>query len=269
MTLKTRNRITFFLFLFSIVLLILNILFFIHCFFVHPVPFYIFSENLLKGIFLEYQPGVIYLSLFFMNLYVVITSKCIRDAFVKTQCSEICFFLCFLTACLTESLRLYIPLVALDNQFSNTLIILGKISIFSRILAPLSLLFSVIMAGPEQRQNLEQNMLIIFFVSLMIAMILPLNTGIIEKDFRVHAGFNKIIVTFEIIFHSISVIILFINNKCERYNQKTTIGMAMIIAAFVLSINSYNMIILLVSLGFYIAGTMFYLKDLHNRYLFD
>ena len=158
---------------------------------------------------------------------------------------------------------------SVETSFSDFLILLGNFSLFARILAPLSVLFAVIMTQVEERQNLERNMGLIIIVSLFIAMVLPLNTGIIEKDFRVHAGFDRIVVIIEILVDSAAVISLFFFNLRDGYSQKTTFGLAMIISGFVLSINSVNFFILILSLVFFTWGTFWYLKALHDRYLFS
>ncbi|MCQ2572566.1 MAG: hypothetical protein MJ182_01595 [Treponema sp.] len=269
MTIKTRNGLSFSLFLFSLVVLVVNVLFFVYSMIVNPCRFYFDPNRPVYSILFEYQPIAVFISLFFMNLYVVITSKAMTDAFAKTQCSEISFFYCFLVSCLFESARFYIPLLSVDNTFSESLILLGDLSIFARILAPLSLLFAVIMNGPEQRQYTERNMLVIIVASMFLAMALPLNTSVLEKDFRVHAGFDTIIVVFEILVHSLAVISLFIYNIREKYSQKTSLGLAMIIAGFVMSINSVNFFILVLSILFFCLGTVFYLKELHDRNLYS
>lgn len=191
------------------------------------------------------------------------------NAFAKTQCSEISFFFCFLIALLAESSRFYIPMLSVQNTFSELLIFIGNFSIFARILAPLSLLSAAILSGPSQKQHIERNMLLIIIVSMVIAMILPLNTGVIERDFRVHAGFDSIIVAFEALIDILSVISLFILNLMESNSQKTTLGMAFIIAGYVLAINSLFFPVCVLSAVFLILGTIFYLKDLHDRNLYS
>jgi len=258
----------FSLFIVSLVILSVNVVFFCHYFFRTPIELNIVDGNFWHSFFFEYQQASVYASLFFMNLYVVVTSKVINNAFAKTNCTEIAFFFCFLIACLAETVRFYIPFFLVEKSFSEFLIILGDFSLFARILAPLAILSTVILSQSEERQNVERNMLTIIIVSLFIACVLPLNTSIIEKDFRVHAGFDTIVVTIEVLVDSIAVISLFFFNLRDGYSQITTLGLAMIIAGFVLSINSVNFFILILSLIFFIWGTVWYLKDLHERYLY-
>ena len=269
MTIKTRNRLNFFLFLVSLIILVINVVFFFHYYFRTPIKLNFSDGNFWYSLFFAYQPLAVYVSLFFMNLYVVITAKVINNAFAKTNCTEISFFFCFLLSCIAETVRFYIPMFSVETSFSDFLILLGNFSLFARILAPLSVLFAVIMTQVEERQNLERNMGLIIIVSLFIAMVLPLNTGIIEKDFRVHAGFDRIVVIIEILVDSAAVISLFFFNLRDGYSQKTTFGLAMIISGFVLSINSVNFFILILSLVFFTWGTFWYLKALHDRYLFS
>ena len=125
------------------------------------------------------------------------------------------------------------------------------------------------MSEPDQRQNLERNMLMIIVLSMFIAMVLPLNTGVLEKDFRVHVGFDKIVVSIEILVDSLAIISLFFVNYKEKFSQWSTVGLAMIIAGFVLSINSINFFILILSIIFFSVGTTLYMKQLHDRNLYS
>jgi len=269
MTIKTRTHLNFVLFIFSLIILVVNLVFFIMFYLRSPVRINYYDGKILKSIFFGYQPLSVYFSLFYMNLYVVLVSLIINHAFSKTQCTEISFFFCFLLACLAETVRFYIPVFSVDSTFSELLIVLGDFSLFARLLAPLSLLSAVIMTGMEQRQNLERNMILIIVLSLFIATVLPLNTSIIEKDFRVHIGYDRVVVIIEILIDSLAVISLFFFNLRDGYSQKTFFGMIMIIAGFVLSINSINFFLLILSIVLFSWGTSFYLKDLHDRYLYN
>lgn len=259
----------FTLFIISTIVLVINLFAFIYFMFITPVSLNRSGKPVIYSIFFEYQELAVFSSLLFMNIYVVAVSRAMTNAFAKTQCSEISFYFCFLISCLFESFRLYIPVLLVENTYTEYLIVLGDFSIFARLLAPLSLLSASIMSGAGQRQNLERNMLLIVVTAMFVAMVLPLNTTIIEKDFRVHAGFDKIVVAIEILIDTLAVISLYINNKKEEFSQKTTIGMIMIIAGFVLSINSYNFTLFALSVIFFAFGTVFYLKDLHDRNLYS
>lgn len=258
------------LFYFSLLILVLNVLYFVHRVFIDPSRFIETpQQSFFHDFMFAYQKGSVYISLFLMNLYVVITSRVLSNAFAKTQGSEAAFMFCFLIACLAETSRFYIPMFSIQNSFTEFLIFLGRISVFARILAPLSLLFSVIMVGPDQRQNLERNMGLIIVASMFVALVLPLNTAIIERDFRVHAGFDKIIVSIEVIIDCLAVFSLFLRNYNEKQNQKSTLGLIFVIAGFVLNINSYTYFLLVLSETFTIAGTVLYLKEIHDRNLYE
>ncbi len=259
----------FSLFLISLVFLVVNMVSLLFSVMKSPVTIDFSNGSLIKSLFFSYQPVVVIISLFFMNVYVVGTSRAMTNAFAKTQCSEVSFFFCFLVACLSECSRFYIPILATENPFSEAIVFLGRFSIFARMLAPLSLLSCVILTSQDQRQNEERNMLLIVVVSMVIAIFLPLNTGIIEKDFRIHAGFDRIVVAIEILVDTLAVLSLAALNLREGQSQKSAVGMAMVIAGFVLSINSYNFLVLVLSMVFFIVGTVFYLKEIHDRNLYS
>lgn len=271
MTIRSRNRFNNILFYVSLAFLLVNTGFFV---------FATLKSNLLdlpsffegfsvRKLFFGYNRLVVFASLFFMNLYVVVVSRGMNHAFEKTQCTEISFFFCFLIACLAECSRFYIPVFAFENSFSSVLVFLGNVSAFARLAAPFSILAGVIMSGIEQRQNVERNMSMILILAVFIATILPMNTSVIEPNFRVHAGFDKIVVTIEVFIDTLAAITLFIYNLRDGNNQKTFFGLVLIIAGFVLNINSTNLFKFILSTVFFSAGSILYLKELHDRHLYD
>lgn len=254
MTIKTRNRFNNFIFIISLVVFVLNIVFFVY----REINYSV-----------DYKSLSVYISLFFMGLYVCLTSLIMTHAFEKTQCTEICFFSCFLIACLAETSRLYIPMFDVGETSSLLLIVLGNFSAFARILTPLSFLFSVIMSGADQRQNLERNILLILVIALFFAVIIPQNTSIIEPTFRVHIGFDTTVVLIEILTNSCAVISLIIKNIQNGNSQRTAVGMTMVIAGFVLSVNSTTYVNMGLSVFFLTAGTYLYLSALHAQTMYD
>ncbi|MCF0242637.1 MAG: hypothetical protein HUK25_08370 [Treponema sp.] len=271
MTIKSRNRLLFILFITSAVFFVLSLIFFIIG--VLKFNFLAYEPNpehgLFRQLFFDYHPFSVYNSIFFMNVYVVVASFVVSQAFEKTQSSELVFYFCFLVACLAECARLYIPFLVASKPFTGFIVFFGRFSTFARILAPLALLFSTIMTGPEQRQNLERNLLLIIVISIFAAFILPLNTGVLEKTFRIHVGFDRIVVIIEILVHSSAVISLFISNIQNGYKQWTTLGLALIIAGFVLGINGINLFVFNLAAICTSAGTFLYLNSLHNRHLYE
>lgn len=271
MTIKTRNRILFSIFIASLLFLITNLAFFIFALIKYPIlsTEAVQGHSLFRQWIFDYQPLAVYNSIIFMNVFAMVVSHVSAQAFEKTQSSELSFFFCFLVACLAECVRMYIPVLVSLRSFSSLIVFMGRFSTFARILAPLALLFSAIMSGSDQRQNLARNTMLIIVISVFFAFMLPLNTGVLEKSFRIHVGFDKIIVCIEILVHSSAIISLFINNRQNGYSQMTTLGMMLLIAGFVLGINGINFFLFFLSTVCSSAGAFLYLNSLHNRHLYE
>lgn len=272
MTIKVRNRFNIALFVISVSLLAVNAIHFIIAIKKYPVlpaNFFLPDNNFSLRAFITYNPISVYISLFVFNIYVCVASFIMLHRFEKTQCMQISYFYTFLIACLAETVRLYIPLFNLEESFSLGLVILGRSTTFARLLAPLSILFSVIMCEAEQRQTLERDILLIVVVALFFSQIIPMNTAVIDRNFRVHIGYNTIVVSIEVFVDVVSFITLIIKNYINELSQKTAVGMFFIIAGFVLLINSFNFVLLAVATFSIFFGSILYLNTLHQQSQYD
>ncbi len=272
MTIKTRNRLNLSLFVFSLVFLFANILFLLISLYKNSFSLdlssFISEKN--GGFFLtQYKPIVVIVSIFFQIVYVCVTSFMLFRVFEKTQASDISYFFLFLIALLANSLRLLIPLFNMENSYSALMIFCGKSVVFSKLMVPLSLLFSVVMAGIDQRQDLEKNIFILLLGCIFFSQLIPLNTANICSNFEVDYSYRKVIRISSILIIIATLIALFFNNKHRLYTQLTTIGLGLIcIGTFVL-FNSTSLFLLGLSFLLLLFGNALYLKELHKQYLWN
>lgn len=270
MTLRTRNRITISIFLLS------SILLFIFCI--------LFTITYSNGIIapevtnfaykngfslLEYNPICVILSIFILVLFVATTTIIIYRSFVKTQAPEINFLLLFSISCIADSFRIMIPLLNLSNTYSELYIFCGNATLFSMLLAPISIFFTVIINDAEFKQNIEKFLLILIVLAAMIGNLIPLNTAVTLPNYAVSYSYKNAITIYSVIIYSAALIALFLINKSKLYSQKTTIGLLLIILGRMSLFSSYNALLLGISVILLFTGPFLYLKELHNQYLWN
>ena len=272
MTIKTRNRLNISLFVFSLVFLAVNGLLFLFSLYNNTFSLeqYAIVEQSQKGWLLtRYNPLIVLISIYFEIVYVCVTSFMLYRVFEKTQAYDIPFFFLFLIAIIANSLRLWTPLFNMASTYSGVMTFCGDSIIFSKLLVPTSLLFSVVMSGVEQRQDLEKNMFILILGCLFFAQLLPINSTNICQNFEIDYGYRIVIKIAGILVIAATLIALFFNNKQRFYTQRTTIGLAFISAGTYLVFNSTNILRLALSFVFLLVGNILYLKELHKQYLWN
>jgi len=270
MTIKTRNKLNISLFIFSLVFLAANILILLLSIYTKKLSFQAYSSvNSIKELFLGYSPVITLISLYVQILYICLTSFMLYRVFEKTQASDISYFFLFLLALIANSIRIIIPLFNLSSTYSGLLIFCGNCVLFSKLLVPLSLLFSVIMGGAEQRQDLEKNIFILLLGCIFFSQIIPLNTANICKNFEVDYSYRNVIKITSILVTIAMLIALFFNNKSRMYTQFTTIGLALLSTGTYILFNAVNITLLFLAFLFLLLGTLMYLKELHRQYLWN
>ena len=268
MTIKTRNRLNLSLFFFSLFFLAVNVLILILS--IYNKSFSLAAYMSQGGKLLtRYSPLVVLISLYFEIIYVCITSYMLYRVFEKTQATDISFFFLFLIALIANSVRIWIPLCNMNSTFSGLLVFCGNCILFSKLLVPISLLFSVVMSGADQRQNLEKNIFILLLGSIFFAQLLPLNTANICSNFEVDYSYRNVIKITSILIVAATLIALFVNNKQKFYTQLTTIGLACICTGTFILFNSTNILRFAMSIIFLFVGNFLYLRELHKQYLWN
>lgn len=272
MTIKTRNRLNFSLFIFSLVFLAANILIFLFALYNKSFSFDVFQDQASSkytSFLLKYNPLIVFISLYFEIIYVCVTSFLLFRVFEKTQATDISYFFLFLISLIANSLRINLPLLNMVNTYSNLLIFCGNCVLFSKLLMPLSLLFSVIMSNVEQRQDLEKNIFLLLVGCIFFAQIIPLNTANICLNFEVDYSYRNVVKVASILVILATLIALFFQNQQRFYTQLTTLGLGLIISGTFTLYNSTNLLKLIISFLLLLFGNIFYLKELHKQYLWN
>lgn len=268
MTIKTRNRINISLFIISLLILIVDISIIIFKIWTKSYFPKAYINQTGNSFFLtRYNTHCIIASLLFELIYISITSSAIYRGFQKTQSSEVIYFSLFLFAVLFDSARLIIILFNIEDTYSMLLLACGNSCLFSRVLYPIALLFTVILSKPEQRQNLEKNLFLTMLGSLFLTQYIPLNTTVTNSNYCVDFAYGKIMTFVGIFSLVIGTIALFANNRQHLFKQTTTLGFILISVGVAVLFISTNLLLLLLAIILLSVGTPLYLYELHRQYL--
>ncbi|MGP1458377.1 MAG: hypothetical protein ACTTKL_03610 [Treponema sp.] len=209
------------------------------------------------------------LSVFVFTVYVFVSLLYVYVEFEKTQSTEVVYFSLFLIGCSLEAARLLFPLLDLWQRVSSVAVLSSRIVIFARTLAPLSLLFASVYSSSEYRQYTEQNVLILFIAALSLAMFAPLNTAEILPVCRIKTGYEPMFKTVQFLILGIAVAAHITKSAVSGKQKKLPAAVVLISAGYVILCSADNYIALAAGSAALISGTFLYLKNLHNKYLWQ
>lgn len=271
MTIKTRNRINLTFAIFSTVFVLSEIGFIIYSLLTKRYSeFPVFmNKNYGTSYLFRYNQLYTVIGIIFIGIYTFSSSFIMLHAFSKTQSSEVIFFLLFLLALLCDSSRLFTPIIFQKMPNTKTLIFIGNVTLFSKILVPLSLLGLGVLSTPEERKNIEWNCLLVIVAAGFIAYFVPLNTSILFPNFSISYSFKNII---ELTNHLVSFLItltLALDAWKNHGNQKITIGFALLVAGIQTMFYCTSLFRLIFGTFCLLTGTPIFLKHLHNKYMWN
>lgn len=271
MTIKTRNRLLLVLLAVSTVLLLTGLFLVIFHYITHTIakPPAAFLPSNGRVFFLRYSFRAVILSIFTMALYVVISSFFLFIEFEKTQSTEIIYFSMFLVGCLTEIMRLSLPIFNLWDSYSLFFMFCGRIIVTGRVLAPASLLFMAIASGTEQRQNLERNLIIITAASFLTAVIIPLNTATISPLCVVEWGYAKLFFVVRILILCTTALSLLIVNATNGGRKRTAFMFLFLATGYIILCSAQNYLSFTAGAALLLGGSTAFLNQIHKMYLWD
>lgn len=273
MTLKTRNRLFFFLFILSTITLILSTSYFILAYLNGQIsysdtPYRIFNifEN---SPFFEVSLKMSVFGIFAFMLYVPTSFLIIYLGFEKTQSLEIIYFMFFLIACLMETVKIFLPINELWNTSSHLLLFIGRVIVMGRMMAPLSLLFAAFFGENEQRENVERNIIILLLVSIFTGLIIPLDSYQVTTSCTVLWSYRKSFHIVRVALAALTFIVILIQGfekdsqrlkNCSLYYVIMMFGYALLCAADC-------SFLLVIGIALLSVGTTLYLRSIHSIYL--
>lgn len=268
MTIKIRNRLTTIFFVLSSIYFATALIFTLFQFFSKTLTIpQFYMKNVPTQKILTNNSAAVIILIFFVIAYICVTTFSIKQNFEKTQATDMIFFLMFLFSFLCDTIRIFIPLLNCAKTYSDFLIAISNVILFGKILAPLAIIFTVLLSTQDYRQSANKNCLSILITSLFFAKLIPINTAIVLPNFAISFGYIKLLRTFTIIIFIISIISLFINNKKNEYSQKSTTGLTLICTGYLIATNGYSILTAILAPVFLLAGTHLYIATIHRQYL--
>ncbi len=261
MTLKSRNRFTFF----SSVLFLVISIFYILC----------FLYNLKRGIDLS-DFSVFHHSLWtllfagiFLAVYIPLSSFYLYSRFEKTPSNEVAFFVLFLLGCLPEIFRVFIPFETVARNYPVLLVVAGRAIFWGRTLCFVSLFAGSICGMNRKSVNAEQNILVILIFSLVLAGLVPVNTAHIYKSFSVQIGFATFIY---VLYVLIALLTFATYAMCAYQNENSSylkigINALLIESGLIILYSSTIMALVLPAVIMLSAGTFRYIRQLRRLYI--
>lgn len=271
MTIRTRNRINFFLIFISLsVIASIGIL----------LPFHFFSGKLsvptdipytqLQNFFLtRFNFFAVLISIAVFPVYAFIMLLYMNIEFEKTQSTEIIYFSIFLIACLIEPVRLTFPFNNLWHAETSLSLFSSTLTMFGRILATLSLLFAVIYNKTESRQYVEQNLLLLFVVSIYISILMPFNTQNALPLCHLDFGYNTVFIYSQLALFAAAILTQLIPFLQDTKQHPFPFGMILLCGGYTCLCNTYNFLLLIAGTALLFTGSISYLKALHTMYLWN
>ncbi len=274
MTLKTRNN---FIKIFSgasLLAVFLCLLTFIVALVTHRI---ITPPDFRIPRFLDYIPftkqsfTALMISFLVIILYVPMCSYLLLKFFENTQTTEIIFFTGFLIACLAETARFITICFGLWQSFSNMLIFAGNIVFFGRTLAPLSFLCAALLSDTAQRQDIERNYIIMLMVSIVFAVVIPMNTARIASTGLVTEGFIILINILRFLLLATAVVSFHINGikKNSMEYKHLSSSSCILLLSYSILVSTDNFLFLILGTTGLIAGTYKYLSSVHKLYMWS
>ena len=208
-------------------------------------------------------------SIFILLFFVIIAGIFAIMHFQKTQSTELIFFFAFLGGILCEAFRILIISLGLWVTFSDSLLILGKLILFGRVMAALSFFFASLLSETSRRNEVERNFLMLIVISALIAAITPLNTARITSTGMATIGFSKMYTTFKITIIVLCALMFLYNAIREEKPSFNWLSASFLVLfmGYEIMTNSDCAITTVTGTLLLYLGTTQYLLTLHKIYL--
>lgn len=202
------------------------------------------------------------LSTIFISVYAPITSFLVRYSFEKTQSAEIIYFSVFLIGCLCEVFSLAIPVFSLWDSYSYLLLFIGRGAFAGRLLTVFSFLFAALFSKENQIQEADRNVVIVIFLAVLFAAIIPVDARTISTAMMVNTGFTT---TFTAAKICLSVITFFTFFFTDR--KRTGFGYLILYGGYAILITGSSPFTTILGSICLFIGTKIYLNEIHTYYL--
>lgn len=266
MTLYSRNKLfigIFICFVINILLVLGPFLFklFTHAEFTLP---YTFDFSSLGTILFKSNSICALLCIVFIGIFALVTCFTVIVGFEKTQSIEVLLFMGFLFGCMLEIYRLLIPIFSLWNSFSDWLLVVGKLSFSSKIIAVGSFLFAALVPQETKNQLSGRSLVLLMVVSFVFAEFIPVNSHDILPSIMPSLAFSKMFSAILVVICLITAFSLFFSD-----GKNFVLGYVILIFGYLILVFGSSVFTLILGASLLIVGSVKYLKSIHEFYMWQ
>ncbi|HWP67647.1 MAG TPA: hypothetical protein VN437_00010 [Rectinemataceae bacterium] len=275
MTLQTRRRTYWALFGISLAMFLLGASLAILLGTRNDVPIFLIEHDIYKvhQIFGLRIPSHI-LSIFdvvSLSLFAVVVLAFILLSFRKTVSAEIFYFSFWLCTLSLESLRFLHLFLALSGKADSALAIVNKLYMGGHFLGYMAIFISGLYAAGMRNERHFAIMAVCAAISVALASILPVNTGIWEQSLMFSVGYGRLIegFSFSIILITIANYLIAVRVRGDKAYYYIALGIAAIAAGSHFVSQDSSPTLSLASMLTMSLGSVIYIYKLHYFYLWQ
>lgn len=275
MTLQTRRQTYWILFGISAAMLLIGLVFAVLLATRKDVPIFLIEHEVYK---IHILPGLRVSSLILslidvlaLQLFAVIVGAFILATFRKTVSAEIFFFAFWLATLSFESFRLIHLFLAIGGSSDSVLAIVDKLYMGMKFIGYMSIFISGLYAAGMRNERQFSIMLACFGISIALASILPMNTGIWMWNLMFQVGYSSLIEGFSlaIILITVANYLIAVRVRGDKAYYYITLGIAAVAMGAHFASRDGSPSLSLLSLIVMGLGSVLYIYKLHSFYLWQ
>lgn len=269
MTLKSKNRIYVILFVLSLIFFALIVSFLVVSLMTdsftppeNPVRLF---PSLPDTFLLSYSFYAAVAAVLMFGLAAPVLSLAVVMGFEKTPSLEVAFFTGFIVGCITESVRILLPALALWQTTSLLLVLVGKAVAAGRYLSLMSLFFATVFSSQDDLLNAERNLLILYVSACILAIMYPIDTTSASSACCVLWGFRELFSVMRIFLFAVTCVCLLEQAYSREGSDgyKKLLGFVLLGAGYILLCNTDCWLALIAAVPLMAAGSAIYLSKVH------
>lgn len=206
-----------------------------------------------------------------LGIFPVIVGAFILATFRKTVSAEIFFFAFWLSSLSFESLRLVHLFLAVGGESDSLLGIIDKLYMGAKFVGYIAIFISGLYAAGMRNERQFSIIAVCVGISVALASILPVNTGIWSQNLMFKVGYGRLIEGFSlaIILITIANYLIAVQVRGDKAYYFITLGIAAIAAGTHFVSRDGSPMLSLMSMAVMSLGSVLYIYKLHSFYLWQ
>jgi len=206
-----------------------------------------------------------------LQLFAVVVGAFILATFRKTVSAEIFFFAFWLSALSFESFRLIHLFLAIGGSSDSVLAIVDNLYMGVKFIGYMSIFISGLYAAGMRNERQFSIMIACIGISIALASILPMNTGIWMQNLMFQVGYSSLIEGFSlaIILITVTNYLIAVRVRGDKAYYYITLGIAAVAMGAHFASRDGSPLLSLLSLMVMGLGSVLYIYKLHSFYLWQ